>query len=264
MSTPHRIKAAIVGEPGVGKTTLVRTLPEGSVLLLDMEAGTLSISDWSGHIRSARDWPEVRHLICWLGGADPSREPGTPYSQSHYDWCCQRYGGALSEALPTVQTAFLDSLTEMSRLALKWSRQQPRAFSEKTGKPDLRGAYGLVAEEMILAIKHLQHAPLNVVLVGILERITDGIDSSWEVQMEGAKTGRELPGIVDEVLTLTRLQTADGRAYRAFVCGLNAQGYPAKDRSGRLGAIEAPHLGRIFEKIWTAPPARDFQWDLPE
>ena len=47
----------------------------------------------------------------------------------------------------------------------------------------------------------------------------------------------------------------DGTAYRAFVCHtLNAWGYPAKDRSGRLDPIEEPHLGRLMEKI--AGPAR--------
>jgi hypothetical protein len=43
--------------------------------------------------------------------------------------------------------------------------------------------------------------------------------------------------------------------YRAFVCHtLNTWGYPAKDRSGRLDAIEEPHLGRLMEKI--AGPAK--------
>ena len=30
---------------------------------------------------------------------------------------------------------------------------------------------------------------------------------------------------------------------------LNPWNYPAKDRSGRLDMIEAPHLGRLLEKI---------------
>jgi hypothetical protein len=36
---------------------------------------------------------------------------------------------------------------------------------------------------------------------------------------------------------------------------INPWGYPAKDRSGRLGILEPPHLGRLFEKIaGPAPP----------
>lgn len=40
------------------------------------------------------------------------------------------------------------------------------------------------------------------------------------------------------------------RAYRAFVCHtINPWGFPAKDRSGRLGPVEEPHLGRLMDKI---------------
>ncbi|MDO8284896.1 MAG: hypothetical protein Q7T69_07815, partial [Rhodoferax sp.] len=35
---------------------------------------------------------------------------------------------------------------------------------------------------------------------------------------------------------------------------LNSWGYPAKDRSGRLDAIEEPNLGRLMKKI--AGPAK--------
>ena len=39
----------------------------------------------------------------------------------------------------------------------------------------------------------------------------------------------------------------DGALHRAFICQtLNQWGYPAKDRSGRLGLIEEPHLGRLM------------------
>jgi hypothetical protein len=69
-------------------------------------------------------------------------------------------------------------------------------------------------------------------------------------QIEGSKTGLELPGIVDEVLTLAQIKGQDGSPFRAFVCQtLNPWGFPAKDRSGRLDMLEEPHLGRLFEKI---------------
>jgi len=57
------------------------------------------------------------------------------------------------------------------------------------------------------------------------------------------------------VVTLTELKGDDGSSYRAFVCHtLNNWGYPAKDRSGRLDAIEEPNLGRLMQKI--AGPAK--------
>ena len=54
---------------------------------------------------------------------------------------------------------------------------------------------------------------------------------------------------------MAELKADDETPYRAFVCHtLNAWGYPAKDRSGRLDPIEEPHLGRLMEKI--AGPAK--------
>lgn len=40
-----------------------------------------------------------------------------------------------------------------------WPRgaYRPQTFSEKTGKPDTRGVYGLLGQEMITALTPLQH-----------------------------------------------------------------------------------------------------------
>ena len=74
---------------------------------------------------------------------------------------------------------------------MAWAKTRPEAFSEKTGKPDTRGAYGLLAREVIGLLKHLQHAPgKTVIFVGILERVTDEFNRvTWQPQMEGGKAG---------------------------------------------------------------------------
>ncbi|MGX0905373.1 hypothetical protein ACSSV8_003968, partial [Roseovarius sp. MBR-79] len=72
----------------------------------------------------------------------------------------------------------------------------------------------------------------------------------FQPQIDGSKTGLELPGIVDEVITMAELKADGGDPYRAFVCQtINPWGFPAKDRSGRLGQVEEPHLGRLMTKI---------------
>ena len=76
----------------------------------------------------------------------------------------------------------------------------------------------------------------------------------YALQIEGSKTGRELPGIVDEVITMAILSGDHGQ-YRAFICQpLNEWGYPAKDRSGRLETLEEPHLGKLMEKMSSRSP----------
>ena len=61
---------------------------------------------------------------------------------------------------------------------------------------------------------------------------------------------------MDLVLTLAILKTDDGTPYRGLVTQAdNPFGYPSKDRSGRLDAIEEPHLGRLIAKCLGQTPA---------
>ena len=186
----------------------------------------------------------------FIGGPNPALRDDQAYSQAHYAAACARYGDPAQ--LAKYHTLFVDSITVAGRLCLQWSKGQPQAYSDKTGKPDMRGAYGLMGQEMIAWLTHLQHTRgKSVWFVGILEeKIDDFGRRLLQLQIDGSKTGLELPGIVDEVVTMTEIAADDGTAYRAFVCHtLNPWGYPAKDRSGRLDLIEEPHLGRLMQKI---------------
>jgi hypothetical protein len=65
----------------------------------------------------------------------------------------------------------------------------------------------------------------------------------------------ELPGILDEVVTLAILKAEDDSPYRGFITRAdNPYGYPSKDRSGRLDSIEEPHLGRLIQKCLGPAP----------
>ncbi len=244
------VKGVIAGRSGIGKTSLARTLDADTTLFLNAEAGDLSLQGWQGDMIDVRIWDQARDLACFLGGPYPAFRPDQPYSQAHYDHVLGELGNPTT--LDKYQTVFVDSITVASRLALQWCKGQPQAFSERTGKPDMRGAYGLLGQEMIGWLTQLQHTKgRNVWLIGILDEKTDDYNRRFfSLQIEGSKTGLELPGIVDEVISMVQLSTEEGEPYRAFVCQtLNPYGYPAKDRSGRLDMIERPHLGQLMDKI---------------
>jgi hypothetical protein len=83
--------------------------------------------------------------------------------------------------------------------------------------------------------------------------------------MEGARTSRELPGIVDQIITMQWVDFGDGAPLRAFVCtSPNSWNYPAKDRAGRLEQIEKPHLGELIEKLTGPGQGRPFFVSPPE
>lgn len=249
LTESRRVKACVFGPSGVGKTSLLRglTIP---ALLIDMEAGDLAVADWRGDSIRVRTWEEARDLACFIGGPNLSAGPQEPYSQAHFDFVSQQFGPR-DAVLGKYELVFWDSITVLSRLCMGWAEKQPENIA-KNGSKDTRGAYGMMGREMLKLLTHVQHTrDKHIIFVGILDQKTDDFNRVvWEPQVEGSKTGRELPGIVDLVLTMQQLPDEAGAKHRVFVTDQgNAAGYPAKDRSGRLAPIEPANLQAIIDKI---------------
>lgn len=200
------VKGVLVGKAGIGKTSQLWSLPPERSLFFDLEAGDLAVEGWQGDTLRPRTWAECRDFAVFIGGPNPALRDDQPFSQAHFDAVCARFGDP--GVLEKYETVFVDSITVAGRLCLQWCKGQPQAYSEKTGKPDSRGAYGLLGQEMIGWLVHLQHARgKNVWFVGILdERLDDFNRRVFSLQIEGTKTGLELPGIVDEVVTLAEIK----------------------------------------------------------
>jgi len=250
MAEQRGIKGVIFGASGIGKTSLLWTLRSTTTLFFDLEAGDLAIEGLAIDAVRPRTWKECRDFAVFIGGPNPALRADQPYSRAHYDEVCARFGDPA--ALNRYDTVFIDSITVAGRLCFQWCKGQPEAQSEKTGKPDVRGAYGLHGREMIAWLTHLQHTRgKNVWFVGILDQKLDDFNRKvFSPQIDGSKTGLELPGIVDQVITMTDVPDAQGKPQRVFVCQtLNPWGYPAKDRSGRLALLEPPHLGQLMDKV---------------
>lgn len=266
MSERHGIKGCIFGKSGIGKTSLLWTLPAEKTLFMDLEAGDLAIEGWQGNTIKPRTWQECRHYAVFIGGPNPAAVEGAYYSQKHFDGVCKLYGSV--DDLGIYETIFIDSITVAARLCFAWCKNK-YTTKDKQGEYiiDLRNAYGLHAQEMMAWITHLQHVKnKNLWFVGILdEKFNDNKQKFYELQIEGSKTGLQLPGIVDQVITMAETTEKDGygktiKSSRVFVCHtINPEGYPAKDRSGRLDCTEEPDLGRLMDKIRSQKPP---SWQL--
>lgn len=245
------VKMVIFGPYGIGKTSLLRTIDEPT-LCLDFEAGLLAVQGWQGDSISIRTWNQARDIACLIGGPNPALKADSFYSQRHYEHVSSKYKEL---EFSKYRCIFIDSITVASRLCLLWAKMQPEAFSERSGKQDMRATYGLLAQEMMAWLNQFQHIPdKDIILVGTLGQYLDDFNRpTWLPQCEGAKTASEIPGIVDEVISMVGIKQDDGTEKRSFVChALNPLGLPAKSRSKRTNMVEEPHLGKLLTKIKTA------------
>ena len=235
------VKGQIWGQAGVGKTTLLKTLDPATTLCLDFEAGLLSVQRdddfgpaWRGDSVKVENWLEAKAIL----GGFQTKQP----------------------FLDKYKTVFVDSTTIASKQCFAWCQTQPDAFSEKTGKPDTRGAYGLLGREMVSWVQGWRYLDsVSVWLVGGLEKKEiDGIQE-WRPLVEGAKLASELPYIFDYSLVMSRFKAADGNTYVGLftnpIANPEYASVPVKTRGGNLEAIEQPHLGKLMVKALGFSPA---------
>ncbi len=285
LATSTGVKLVVAGPAKIGKTSLVKTLDVDKTLVIDMEAGMLALDDCavdSINVRTeatrlgVHPWDFLNNLACIIAGPNPAiLDDNKPYSKAHHAFVLQHYGSR-EQLFGKYDTLFFDSITDTSRHAFSWAKTQPEAFSDKKVDPntgqaalDTRGAYGLLGQEMVGSngiFNQLKHTPdKNLIFVGLLDEFTDDYGrTTWEMQLEGGKTKRELSGIFDQIISMVEVDYS-GQKHRAFVCQkLNEWGYPAGDRSGRLDVLEEPHLGKLLAKIKGAHRNVTLSYDVPQ
>lgn len=247
------IKCMVLGEYGTGKTSLLRTLPEATTLFVNFEAGELAVRGWKGDSigtkeeEKIRDWESCRKIAAFIGGPNIHLRPEQPYSLQYYNQAVAEIGDPAM--LDKYTDIFFDSISVASRLAKQFADSEVIRTGQQKNK---FAGYQILATEMISWMTQLQHAPKkNVYFVGLLNKKTDDFGRvSYVLQVEGSKTSLEVPGIVDQVMTLMDVMCQDGVERKVLITKKNnAYGVPAKDRSGSLDDLEPPHLGNIINKI---------------
>lgn len=208
------VRCLVYGMAGVGKTRLLRTTSEPT-LILSAEGGLLSLK--REHL-PAINIPDM----------------GTFYNV--YQWL---YNGQDQYYFKTIG---IDSASEIAETIL--------AAEMKMAK-DPRKAYGELANKMMDALRSFRDLPYrNVVFTAKQGRITDQSTGGimWGPMMPGQQLDQQVPYMFDEVFHLGVYRDQNGQEYSALRTKPDNQ-YQAKDRSGSLDAWERPNLTEVFTKI---------------
>ena len=207
-------KILVYGMAGAGKTFLARTAP-GKVLVISAEAGLLSIRDAQNveaiEVKSAAEVVEVYEAL--------------RSGKLQYDTVC------------------LDSISEISELLLQ---------AEKARHKDARKAYGEVQESVTNVMRAFRDLQMHVMFICKEDKVNNDGTFEQAPKMVGTKLGQSITYFFDEVLALRVIEDTDEEGNPVQARWLQTrigQGYVAKDRSGKLEALEEPNLTKLIEKL---------------
>ena len=217
-----RIVGLVVGQSGIGKTSLVGTL-EGRTLIASAEGGLLCIRKFPKEIKDRIDYVEIKSLkdfteFCDLVSKDETKK---------------KY-----------QNLFIDSLTEIGETILKDLKKDPKLSDEKNGFK----LYGKNNEIFTWFVKEMRDMPpYNVWFTCLNSYEKDGVELREVFNFPGSKGKENLKGWLDLVLKYEVFNSGEEK-FRKLISDVEINPL-AKDRSGVLEPYEDADLGAIARKI---------------
>ena len=217
-----RFSVLIIGKAGIGKTSLLRTIPEDEpVCTLSAEAGLLCVRDLvqSGQVSGV----EIRSLAEFKEALDALNS---------------------NEWKETYKWIFIDSLTE---IASRCVEEYQRRYPDKKDSFNLWGGYLDTMTSLIKAFRDL--TSYNVIFTCLESVEVDEVKRRHiGPDIQGRQLKERLTSYFDEVFYMTAIADENGEEQRVFYTQPR-QNQPGKDRSGKLDEIEQPNLANIKAKI---------------
>jgi phage nucleotide-binding protein len=206
------VKMLVYGNAGAGKTSLIPTLP--NPVVLSAEGGLLSIQGADVPFIEINSMATLMEAYTWLTESDEAKQ---------------------------FESVALDSISEIGEVVLA---------EELKKNKDGRAAYGELNTVMASMIRAFRDLPnKHVYFTAKCDKSQDETGRMlYAPSMPGKSLSMQIPYFFDLLLALRVEKDAEGVAQRALMCDSDGI-WQAKDRSGKLGAWEAPDLGAIIAKI---------------
>jgi hypothetical protein len=226
ISNSNGIKIMVYSGSGMGKTSLVATLPRP--IMLSAESGALCLRPQNIARMFGADNPQITYdiPIIVINNLDDMRKS--------YQWLLQN---------PThFDSIALDSISEIAEVVLA---------DEMKKCKDGRIFHPAMVNEMIQLVKGFRDFPQKHVYFSakaapIKNELTGAV--LYGIQMPGNKLSPQLPYLFDEMYYLGVKKAPDGSSFRFLQTQPDFQ-FDAKSRSGALAPIEVPNLTHIINKI---------------
>ena len=205
------VKALVYGMAGVGKTYMIKSLP--NPLVISAESGLLALTGTDIPYIEVKTFMEL---------------------QEAYQFIVSEHGAQF-------ESIAIDSISEIGEIVLA---------HEKSINKDGRGAYGEMAVKIMEIMRSFRDIQgKNIMFIAKAEKSQDETGRMlYQPSMPGAKISQQLPYLVDLVMALRTEKDTEGTIQRALMCQTDGT-WQAKDRSGKLAAWEAPDLSALIAKI---------------
>lgn len=209
-----KVKAIVYADSGMGKTTLLGTLPEDKTLIVSAESGLLCLNDKDIAVVEIKAWGDLQEVYKNL-----TKNP----EWAHFEYVA------------------LDSLTELSD-KLVFTLENLPEFRDPKMALKMWGEY---SKRMTATIKAFRDLDKSVVFTALPEDVLDGGVVTKKPFIKGSAVQKMLNSYFDEVFYLCIDESSDSRHLQTQP----STSATAKDRSGKLNAYEQPNLTDIINKI---------------
>jgi phage nucleotide-binding protein len=209
-----KVKALVYAESGMGKTTLLGTLPEAETLIVSAESGLLCLDGKDISVVEVKQWADLQSVYKNL--------------TTNPEWAHFKYVG-------------IDSLTELSDMLVYTLENSPEFRDPKMALK----MWGEFSKRLTATIKAFRGLDKSVIFTALTEDVIDNGVVTKKPYIKGKSVQRMLESYFDEVLYLSVNSTTEEREIQTQP----STSVQAKDRSGKLDNFEEANLTTIINKI---------------